>query len=385
MAGDSILIYVDSVKRAHFFKSFEPHFRTLSIEWHYITNKLSALPILRNNVTILKERKEIRRDIDYSFLNKSLSILNGYHSTEEGKLIASSVWQTLKERNFTTLWIWNGTTTIGRTLKAFGKKYNKKRVFFEISNIENRIFVDSWGIAGESFLYFHPEILDKFKVDEKKFNEWRERYRLSKKEVTNHLKSSIPWSNIIDQLGYKLGFIREDRRNILALTLKRAKNRVTPLPLEEPNFSIDYIFVPLQVSNDAQVKLFSKYTNEDLIKKALEIAKGDNLKVYIKPHPAEDDPKEIEKIKRFLQQPNVSFVTGDIFKLILNAKKIVVNNSTVGLEAKIFDKETIILGEAYYKNFNHHRIRAFIQHYLPQIKYFPPKVTLKDLEELIRL
>jgi capsular polysaccharide export protein len=270
-------------------------------------------------------------------------------------------------------------------LSEYAKRFDKKRLYFEISNIQNRIFADPWGIAGESYLFANPQILDRYEVDEEAFYRWREAYRASKKGASSRLKSSIPWQNILDHLGYGVGFLKEDYRSIWRLGMKRLQNRVTPLPLEEPDLKKSYIFTPLQVSNDSQVKLFSRYDNEQLIQKALQFAEQKDMLLYLKPHPAEDNIEEIERLRSYLNHPRVRFVGGDLFDLLINAAMVVVNNSTVGLEAKIFDKETVVLGDAYYKNFNKHRVMAYIMHYLPKAQYYPPKVVQEDLIHLERL
>jgi len=355
-----VLIYVDSIKRANFFKEFSKFF-----EVSYITNKLSVYLKLKHlNVRLLKSHKH-KLNIDYS---NSLSVLNGYHTLEEAKEIGGSVVKQIEKLgSFDYFFIWNGTTTIERTLSWYARKNGIKTRYFEISNIENRVFIDKDGVLAESYLYKNPEILDKFEIDEKKFYKWREEYKTKKKQK-RAIKSEIPFYAFIDSIGYKIGALREDKRNFFALFIKRMRNKHFTLPLKEPDYNKSYIFVPLQVSNDSQVKLFSKYKNEDLVKRAFELAKKNNYCVYVKPHPQEDNLEELKKLFKY-ESDVVKFVRGDLFELIENAKLVVVNNSTVGLEAKIFDKKTEILGEAFYKYFDKKRLISYLQNYLSQMRY----------------
>ena len=375
--SNRVLIYVDSLNRAKFFLPFKEFFEVV-----FITNKLSSYIYLKKRackVFLIKKSKTIL-DIDYS---NSLSILNQYHTLKEAKNIGGSVINLLEKiGDFNYFFIWNGTTTIERVLSYYAKKNSIKTRYFEISNIENRVFVDKEGVLVESFLYKNPNLLDNFDIDEKEFNSWREEYK-KKKKIKRAIKSEIPYQNLIDFFGYLIGIEKEDRRNYLKLLLRRVKNKKVKLPLKNPDFSKDYIFTPLQVSNDSQVKLFSKYSNIDLIKEAIKIAKDKNCYLYIKPHPQEDNMDELNRIFSF-ESEKVKFVNGDLFDLILNSKMVIVNNSTVGLEAKIFDKEVLVYGEAYYKSFDKRRLISFIQDYLSNMTYPENSLDKEKIKHLIK-
>jgi len=365
--NNRILIYADSLKRARFFKEFEKCFEVV-----FITNKLSVYNYLKHSNVKLIKKADKNLNIDYS---DSLSVLNSYHSEKEAQKIGASVVELLKSLGeFEWFFIWNGTTTIGKTLKYYAKKHEIKTLFFEVSNIEGRVFADKEGVLAQSYLYSHPEILDGYEIDEEEFLKWREKYKKCKK-TQKIIKSEIPYERIIDYIGYLFGAVREDKRNYFSLFIKRFLNKKISLPLEEPNFSKKYIFLPLQVSNDSQVRLFSKYDNVSLIQEAKKIAKDKNLYLYIKPHPAEDDLNELKKVFE-LKEDFVKFVKGDLFDLILNAEEVVVNNSTVGLEAMFFDKKVRIFGEAFYKKFDKRRMISYLQNYLTPLKY--PQNNLDD-------
>ncbi len=383
MVPNNLVIYVDSVNRARFFEGFVNYFKKYGINYKFLTNKLSVCKMLKNNVVLLKNLNTQVRNKDYSFLEKSLSVLNNYHSFEDAIQIANDVWSNLENLKIDMIWIWNGTTTIERSLKQFAIENNIKTKFFEISNIENRIFIDPKGISGESILLKHPEILDKFNYNEEYFLKWRENYK-NKKNRKTKLKNNIPSYAYLDLLGYKFfNLIREDRRNILNLVKKRFFNNFIKLPFDMVSLDKKYILVPLQVGNDSQIKLYSKFKNKDLIEYALELARKENALLYIKPHPREEDINEIKMIESFLKEKDVFLVDGNLYDLIESAYKIVVNNSTVGLEAKIFDKDVVVLGDAYYKYFDKERVRKFIMSYLPII-YYPGARFEEDFLEIFR-
>ena len=368
-----VLIYVDSINRAKFFYKFKKFFEEEGKEVFFITNKLSVKFLIKEAI-LLKECK--KNFLPKEIFEKSLSVLNNYHTLNEAVNIGSCVYETAKKIQPDEIWIWNGSTTIEKTLKYYAEKNNIKKLFFEISNIENRVFVDREGISGDSLLYKHADVLDKFEIDVDSFYIWRNNYLNSKNKVSKKLRSKIPFYALIDSIGYFMGILKEDRRDKSKLFINRLKNKVIELPTQKPDYSKKYILVPLQVSNDSQVKIHSKYKNEDLIKKAIELANEDEY-IYIKPHPAEDDIKEIEKIKSFLND-KVVLVNDNIFKLLNHAQKVIVNNSTVGMEALILEKEVIVLGNAYYKKFDFKRTVSFIQNYLSNIKYPNFEITKEN-------
>ncbi|MGC8401430.1 hypothetical protein ACP3P6_15660 [Enterobacter mori] len=63
-------------------------------------------------------------------------------------------------------------------------------------------------------------------------------------------------------------------------------------------------------------------------------------------------------------------VSNNTIALIKNAKRIYTVNSTVGLEALIFEKELTVLGRAIYSNFDKTRLRLYIHRYLMDLNYF---------------
>lgn len=371
--NNRILIYVDSINRAKFFYKFKKFFEEEGKEVFFITNKLSVKFFIKEAILLKNCNKKF---LSPNIFEKSLSVLNKYHTLSEAVKIGSCVYEVTEKIDPNEIWIWNGSTTIEKSLKYYADRNKIKKLCFEISNIENRVFVDREGISGDSLLYKYPEILDKFEINLEKFYKWREKYLKSKNSVPKKLKSQIPFYAIIDNIGYLLGLLKEDRRKKLKLIFSRLKNKVIKLSVNKPDYSKKYILVPLQVSNDSQVKIYSKYRNEDLIKKAIAIAKDDEY-IYIKPHPMEDNLEEIETIKSLLNN-RVILVNDNIFNLLKNAQKVVVNNSTVGIEALILEKEIIILGNAYYKNFDFKRTVSFIQNYLSNIKYPNFEITKEN-------
>lgn len=133
----------------------------------------------------------------------------------------------------------------------------------------------------------------------------------------------------------------------------------------------EYIFLPLQVSSDTQIKLHSEYNNIKAINLAHSESKASNVELVVKIHPAENDPSEIYRIRK--EQEKLGFHISDenTVELIKNAQSIITINSTVGMEALLYRKPVKTLGRCLYKEFDHERLKKYIHNYLIDgIDYF---------------
>lgn len=379
MKKETIIIYADVLERGHFFARFHKPLQTLGYDVIFITARLSIEKYLKGigaTVSVLKKgastKKELPLSVDYTL---SLSVLNHYHTLQQAQSISISVLNTLntlvETRSIKMFWIWNGTTTIARTINTFAKEKQIQTRFFEISNLPQQIFVDIEGTSGASYLSQHPNILDEHTPDDTAYRQWLRQYHnqdLQPKQAAN--RSKIPWSAFIDIFGYAKGYIREDKRSVFKLLFNRLSNRYinptyTHASLDEP-----YIFLPLQVSDDSQLKLFSSYCNIDLIHEAHKIAEQKGLHLIVKIHPAESDRSEIQKIQKLSQSADFTIANNPTMSLIKNADLIIVNNSTVGLQALIEEKEVMVFGKALYKEFDQRRLKVYILQYLLSADYF---------------
>ena len=378
MKKETIVIYADVLERGHFFAKFHKPLQTLGYDVVYITARLSVEKHLKRigaTVTVLQKRaakKELPLTVDYTH---SLSVLNHYHTLQQAQFIGASVINTLntlvETHSVKMFWIWNGTTTIARTITAFAKEEQIQTRFFEISNLPQQIFVDIEGTSGASYLCQHPDILDAHTPDDTAYRQWLQQYHnqdLQPKQAAN--RSKIPWPALIDVLGYAKGYLREDKRSVLRLLLNRLSNRYVNPTFTQVSLDKPFVFLPLQVSDDSQLKLFSAYSNIALVHETLKIAQQKALRVIVKIHPAESDRNEIQEIRELSQSADFTIADNPTMSLIKSAELIVVNNSTVGLQALIENKKVMVFGKALYKDFDQQRLKTYILQYLLSADYF---------------
>ena len=116
--------------------------------------------------------------------------------------------------------------------------------------------------------------------------------------------------------------------------------------------------------------LKSDVNNEQAIRKAAEIAIERNCQLYVKVHPAETDVEMLKRYQVLRDELNFKLVDANTTELIKKANKIVTINSTVGLEALIYNKPLTVLGRAIYTNFNYELMKKYIHSYLVNCDYF---------------
>jgi capsular polysaccharide export protein len=374
----TIVIYADVPERFRFFSEAIPALKTLGYAVHMVTARYSVYRMARKrniDVTLLRRFGHIYETVGFD-TQRSLSVVSRYHSAEDAFKIAGWAQHVLdeifKRHHVAQVWVWNGTTTIGRAIVALAKEYGYATRIFELANLPERIFVDPSGIAGESYLYAHPEVLDDIVYDESAYIQWKSGF-LKHSSTPPQAKHAvrIPWENLWDYIGYIVaGALREDKRCIISILYKRLRNRFIKRQTNRSFPSKPYLFLPLQVSDDAQVKLFSHYDNHDMINIALKLSRQTGLNLVVKIHPAESDTKIIASILRRGTLENFEVSQYDTKRLVAEAEMIIVNNSTVGLEAMIAEKNVHIYGQAVYSHFNRKRLKAYIMEYLTKCDYF---------------
>ena len=278
--------------------------------------------------------------------------------------------------------IWNGQQILGRALSLYCRTYDVKTRFLEISNFHNKLFCDDKGVNACSQLAENPAILDKYpEINQKLHEEWLANYIESKEKP---LPQSIKAKRHL-----LLGFINNLLKLLIpcigtgSIILKKLKN-----PKNKLNFSKvirkslshyeNYLFLPLQVSNDTQLMLHSRFDNIKAIKKANLFAFKNNLKLIVKIHPAEVSQDEVDRVIELQDKLGFSIDNSNTIKLINSAQCVATINSTVGLEAKILGKNVSVYGNALYKDFDSERVKKYIHCYLVDgADYFEKKAIPK--------
>lgn len=239
-------------------------------------------------------------------------------------------------KNIEKMYMCSGCGILSKPATLFCQSNNIPTRFIELSNLPESIFIDPKGTNALSSIAESPEILDSYpEVDDTEHLKWMKQYETFKQQPPAQSKNNA-LTKMIESL---------HQGEIL--------NSQTP-----------YLFLPLQVSNDIQLLLYSKYNNRDAILFAHELAKSKNLALVVKCHPAEVSEDEINAVAELQKTLRFILSQENTNALVRHAEEMVTINSTVGLEGLLYNKKVTILGRAFYKGFTPSRLKKYIHYYL---------------------
>jgi len=362
----------------------------------YLTNRLSIWLIAEIKGFKSYLTKKFNTNIDGNREDfESIEYLTGKLSLTEARILYQSVLNSCldihKKYRVEIVFIFGGASAPALALKDYANRFDINKLFFELSNIRGKVFVDKKGTNALSSICSEPELLDEFEdVDENSYLEWRQKYltlKINEKEPKQaKFSRKIYLGYIFDLLGfYLLNIPNENKEKILDRIRQKYFFSYSKLRYDNLSDMGDYYFFPLQVANDAQLLVHSKMTNIDGLKIASKMALKAKVQLLVKIHPAETRIDVIEEIINLQAKLNYKVVALNTHILVKNAKKIITINSTVGLEALILNKDVVFLGNSFFAKFNPIRLRKYIMNYLIPVEYFDDKIMDQNLVDKILL
>lgn len=121
----------------------------------------------------------------------------------------------------------------------------------------------------------------------------------------------------------------------------------------KPQFDEKYIFLPLHVPGDAQLRLRAfQFLRQDKLVELCAKKIPESYILYVKEHPQAKGNIPLEWLKRLSLLPNVKLIDPDIsaHDLIMNSQCIITINSDVGWEALFYFKPIVVLAKPFYSN-----------------------------------
>lgn len=285
---------------------------------------------------------------------------------------------------------WNGLRLGGQVATAYARANGLPTVFLELGNIEPKLFADPEGVNAASRLAAHPEMLDRYEVDDDEIAAWRQALIARKRAATiipqaRRIMKINPWFPA-DWFGaLVLGIPQPLSMSVaqrVAMRWRLTRRRLPP-PVRptEP-----YLFAPLQVSEDTNLLLFSKYDNRDLIAHAAAQARARGLKLVVKPHPAERDVALLEDIAALCAREGHLLTSHNTTDLIERSEEVITINSTVGLEAIAMGKPVSVLGESHYAGFSARQAAIYaIAHLLDVSPFGTEPASPQAVDRLIEI
>lgn len=151
------------------------------------------------------------------------------------------------------------------------------------------------------------------------------------------LRSEYPEPAVADT------FFAEDIRPFLAERRSKFAQPDEPFALE-PGF----IFVPLQVINDAVIGLKHEEDYLQSLGNILRFLHAQGMRLVLKRHPQCRAPEVASFLRRFEEARLAVTTTASIHDIIPRAQGVVTMNSGVGFEALLYEKPVVCLGRADY-------------------------------------
>lgn len=400
-----ILIFVDNIDRASFFKRLilGGKCRTFKV----ITLKFSVYMKLRRYVDVelvkLDKYSSHNDIVDYpddSILLLLTHVYRGSQSLNRAKKIYHCVTNhltTMKNCSEITYGIvHNGNSAGALAFTNFIKFGGGEVLFTEISNLPGKVIFDPKGVNARSSIYEDASILDSFdSMPESKHIEWIGKYEDYKCNPIPQSKNKLSFlvGYVVDRIYGAMvsGVVEEDiswrgKFKYFQASLK-SKSVLTKGEMVDLDDK-PYLFFPTQVKNDSQLIINSDYDNISALKYAINIANDRSLEMYVKIHPAETDLELMSAYHELMELHGFHIVSNNTTELIKKSNVVITINSTVGLEALIFDKELLTLGRAIYKDFDYERVKKYIHRYLINFDYFSSDIIetheFEKLESLIR-
>jgi hypothetical protein len=216
--------------------------------------------------------------------------------------------------------VWNGLVYPPKGLKTLCRRAGIPLYHLERGLLPNYMVIDQLGINYGGSLGSHnwetlPRMDDHY--DSRFARTYAEKFRAEKVSIVN--RDSLLNKDILSRL----------------VSLRGTKK---------------VILIPTQIDSDTNIIYYSPLfrTNEDVIRAILEsIADRDDVHIVVKTHP-EDNTINTDSLQRIVGDKGTVIGNIHIHSLIEIAHTVVVRNSTVGLEALLFQKPVICLGESAY-------------------------------------
>lgn len=323
----------------------------------YVTHLLSTWLRARQvgAPCVLVRRPKERRCPEIPF-ERTPEFIRGLVAARAARDFQHAMWDGLERADrihaFTALAQWNGLSLGGCVATAFARAMGLPTVFFELGNIETKLFVDAEGVNARARISRETWLLDQYAVSEAEIEVWREGLIQRRRGMATAPQaagiSRINFWYALDLIGHHvMGVPRPMTLSVPARLLRKTRLWTKPkIPAHRPE--TPYLFLPLQVSKDSNLLLCSAYDNLAALSYAARRATDKGLLLVVKPHPAEDDARLNKAVARVCTENGHLLTTCNTTELLLGATEVVTINSAVGMEAKLLGKPVTILGESLY-------------------------------------
>ncbi|HKZ41129.1 MAG TPA: hypothetical protein VJ044_09215, partial [Candidatus Hodarchaeales archaeon] len=198
--------------------------------------------------------------------------------------------------------IWNGHSIPSRALSQFAQTHALQTLYFELSNIPGKIFVDKAGVNARSSLFDHPDKLDSYQIEEDEYERWQKAYvTLMREQVlsqTAREKGSV--NNFLfplDSLGTWFELPAVGEMNLFTKVGQKLLKQKKRIAYDNVDLTISpYLFFPMQVSDDSQLLFNSDVGLEEALEIASQRSRELHVDLIVKPHPLEESENVFRRL-----------------------------------------------------------------------------------------
>ncbi|WP_318418194.1 capsular polysaccharide export protein, LipB/KpsS family [Photobacterium leiognathi] len=381
----NIVSHLSSPEDYNFIKKFSYQFSKENIVCIFVTTNIYMwllLKMKREKVYIIK-MQNFNKKIEGSF-NEKVNYLDNPYIV--GDMYYSTMcWcnDFIKKNKVDLIFIPSGRLITQKALKDFAEKAKIRTIFIGYGNIPGKTILDPLGTDKQSSLYKDCTILDNVNISDKDYRRWYEEYykeKIKRNTIPQARKINFEFIfkrllrtciskidnliKIVHDIDYKFYQIPWKSLNIFN------KNVIVHNNTDVKDIKSNYVFFAMQLSNDTQIIQNYEYDIYTALDEAIKLAKNRNIQLVVKGHPAEVDLKVDLHLSQLEKRGDIILSNSNTFELIEGSDLVIVVNSTVGLEAKILDKEVIFLGDSFFKKLTKEQIKSYVLDYLYDIDYF---------------
>lgn len=388
MKKKMIMLYCDCPSRFDFFCRIYDAIQKHS-DWlpRIIATDLSTITrcLLRGINSHLIYANSNTGELDEKFIsyNSSLEKLKHLLNDEELKI---NYWssrlflRSFSEKNkkfLLYLCVWNGSQVVSMALADEIKALGGRCLFLELGNLPGLMQVDPVGVNAFSSIYYEPWRLSNFNIDPASFNNWVDSFISHKSKTAvppqvTQKKPSLFWY-ALDYLSRLLPIIiARHRVSPWRMVFGTKTRKKTYIGDEKRTLKkASYCFFPMQVPDDTQLLVHSDIGNKEAIFQSLIEARLIGLPLVVKKHPADNSIESDYLLNEISSIPDVTISTLNTYDLIVGAEKVFTINSSVGIEAYIFEKKVKFWGRCVYeKIINRQMLANYVMGYLIPLEPF---------------
>ncbi|MCG2712140.1 MAG: CDP-glycerol glycerophosphotransferase family protein [Candidatus Omnitrophica bacterium] len=263
-----------------------------------------------------------------------------------------------RKHNIEAVVVWNYFPMMVHVAWRIARKMDLKTVFFENGPLRHTLMIDNKGVNHQGSLTgntrgFYQQITVDTQI-------WKDYFTLYKKPLEFPEMKNKGIMSLFEKLYYALlmrnCFYRKMQPDLTADGIGRSiyKKLYTKYVLKEESCALPekFVFIPLQCFSDTQVLINSPYINsiESFVRityQAIKKALPDEYKIIVKEHP--DDWGRINYHELKKQYPDIIWLKKyNIRSLIKQADLVITINSSVGIEALMYHKPVVTVGNSFY-------------------------------------